>query len=136
MGVLAGSNASEDAQGEGEGGDEAGAVSGVDIVLNHQLVETGFGDKRLHRILEGLHEESPQILGRERSCRRNRRIQDKHQRGHERTYGQLKDLQFFSGESMDPDAMIAMCEYKDVDGNGVERPVFMFFKHGLEEEKV
>ena len=41
-----------------------------------------------------------------------------------------------SGESMDPDAMIAMCEYKDVDGNGVERPVFMFFKHGLEEEKV
>merc|ERR1712008_325206 len=28
--------------------------------------------------------------------------------------GSFKDLQFFSGESMDPDAMIAMCEYKDV----------------------
>ena len=42
---MAGSNASEDAQGE-DGGDEAGSVSGVDIVLNHQLVETGFGDKK------------------------------------------------------------------------------------------
>ena len=43
---MAGSNASEDAQGDGDGADEAGAVSGVDIVLNHQLVETGFGDKK------------------------------------------------------------------------------------------
>ena len=34
---------------------------------------------------------------------------------------------------MDPDAMIAMCEYKEVDG--VERPCLYFFKHGLEEEK-
>ena len=35
---------------------------------------------------------------------------------------------------MDPDAMIAMVEYKDIDGKG-EKPVLMFFKHGLEEEK-
>ena len=39
-----------------------------------------------------------------------------------------------SGESMDPDAMICMCEYKDIDGKG-EKPILMFFKHGLEEEK-
>merc|ERR1712173_341638 len=37
--------------------------------------------------------------------------------------GRFKDLQFFTGESMDPDAMIAMCEYKDV--NGEERPVLI-----------
>ena len=36
---------------------------------------------------------------------------------------------------MDPDAMIIMCEYKDINGDGNERPVLMFFKHGLEEEK-
>merc|ERR1712117_583468 len=47
--------------------------------------------------------------------------------------GSFKDLQFFTGESMDAEAMIAMCLYKDV--NGEERPVLMFFKHGLEEEK-
>ena len=40
---------------------------------------------------------------------------------------------FLSGESMDPDAMICMLEYKNVDGE--ERPVLMFFKHGLEEIK-
>ena len=34
---------------------------------------------------------------------------------------------------MDPDAMICMLEYKNVDGE--ERPVLMFFKHGLEEIK-
>lgn len=45
----------------------------------------------------------------------------------------FKDLQFFTGESMDCDGMVAMCEYRDIDGEMV--PVFMFFKHGLEEEK-
>ena len=44
--VLAGANASEDAQGEDDGGDDSTAVSGIDVVLNHQLVETGFGDKK------------------------------------------------------------------------------------------
>ena len=34
---------------------------------------------------------------------------------------------------MDAEAMIAMCLYKDV--NGEEPLVLMFFKHGLEEEK-
>ena len=39
----------------------------------------------------------------------------------------------FLGESMDPKAMIVLIDYKEV--NGEERPVVMFFKHGLEEEK-
>lgn len=47
--------------------------------------------------------------------------------------GRFKDLQFFTGESMDCDGMVAMCEYRDIDGT--QQPVFMFFKHGLEEEK-
>lgn len=47
--------------------------------------------------------------------------------------GKFKDLQFFTGESMDVDGMVAICEYRDIDG--VSTPVFSFFKHGLEEEK-
>lgn len=35
---------------------------------------------------------------------------------------------------MDPDAMICMVEYKEWKDQG-ERPILMFFKHGLEEEK-
>ncbi len=47
--------------------------------------------------------------------------------------GKFKDLQFFTGESMDPDAMIVLCDYREVDGTEV--PVLTFFKHGLDEEK-
>lgn len=47
--------------------------------------------------------------------------------------GRFKDLQFFTGESMDCDGMIAMLEYRDIDG--VSTPILMCFKHGLEEEK-
>jgi len=39
----------------------------------------------------------------------------------------------YIGESMDIDGMVAMLEYRDMDGDSV--PVLMCFKHGLEEEK-
>lgn len=47
--------------------------------------------------------------------------------------GRFKELQFLTGESMDIDGMVALLEYREIDGNSV--PVLMFFKHGLEEEK-
>lgn len=133
--VLAGANASEDAQGEDDGGDDSTAVSGIDVVLNHQLVETGFGDKKgftaylkayMKKVLKYLEENDRAAEIEEFKANINGVMKD--------LMGRFKDLQFFSGESMDPDAMIAMCEYKDIDGKG-ERPVLMFFKHGLEEEK-
>lgn len=45
----------------------------------------------------------------------------------------FKELQFFTGESMDIDGLVALMEYRDIDGQSV--PVLMFFKHGLDEEK-
>ena len=45
-----------------------------------------------------------------------------------------QELQFFTGESMNPDGMIAILDYKEFDG--VERPVFYFPKYGLLEEKL
>lgn len=47
--------------------------------------------------------------------------------------GRFKELQFFTGESMDCDGMIALLEYREIDGDSV--PILMCFKHGLEEEK-
>ena len=43
------------------------------------------------------------------------------------------DILILTGESMNPDAMILMVEYRDVDGE--ERPIIMGFKHGLREVK-
>merc|ERR1712187_538103 len=95
--VLEGANASAE---EADEGTDSNSVSGIDVVLNHRLVEDF--KKNISAAMKDL-------------------------------LGRFKDLQFFNGESMDPDAMICMVEYKEVDGS--ERPVLMFFKHGLEEEK-
>jgi hypothetical protein len=47
--------------------------------------------------------------------------------------GRFKELQFFTGESMDCDGMVCMMEYRDIGSDQV--PILMFFKHGLLEEK-
>ena len=41
-----------------------------------------------------------------------------------------------SGESTNPDGMIGLLEYREKEDGSGEVPVMMFFKHGLEEEKV
>ena len=47
----------------------------------------------------------------------------------------LDDVQFYMGESYNPDGMIALLEYRDKPDGGQEA-YMMFFKHGLESEKV
>merc|ERR1712212_1206874 len=111
---LEGSNASAEG-GDDEGGD-ASTVSGVDLVLNHRLTETGFGSKKDYMVYlkdymkNNINKVMKELLGK------------------------FKDLQFFTGESMDADAMILIMDYKEYKGE--ERPHLLAFKHGLEEEKV
>jgi hypothetical protein len=115
-----------------EGTDEA-VESGVDIVLNHRLCETGFADKKqftvylkdyMKKVVAKLEEKSPDQVD---IFKKN--INDVMKD----ILGRFKDLQFFTGESMDAEGMIAMMEYRDVDG--VSTPILMCFKHGLDEEK-
>jgi len=129
--VLEGSNAS--AEEADEGTDEA-MESGVDLVLNQRLVETGFGKKAdymtylkdyMKRVVTYL--ETNNKADQVESFKKNINGVMKG------LLGRFSDLQFFTGETMDPKAMIILVEYKEV--NGEERPVVMFFKHGLEEEK-
>jgi len=114
-----------------EATDEA-VESGVDIVLNHRLVETSFDKKGymaylkdyMKKIVEKLTENNPDQLDVFKT-NMNKVMKE--------LLGRFKDLQFFTGESMDPDGMVALMEYKDVDGINI--PVLYAFKHGLEEEK-
>lgn len=115
-----------------EGTDDA-VESGVDIVLNHRLCETGFGDKKqftvylkdyMKKVLAKLEEKTPDQVDVFKT-NINTVMKD--------ILGRFKDLQFFTGESMDADGMIAMMEYRDIDG--VSTPILMCFKHGLDEEK-
>lgn len=46
--------------------------------------------------------------------------------------GSFSDWEFFTGESMDPDAMVVMLNYRE-DGN---TPFVAIWKHGVSEEKI
>merc|ERR1712227_1096217 len=130
---LEGANASAEGA-DGDEGGEATSVSGVDIILNHRLTETGFGSKKDFTVY--LKDYMKKVVKYLEDNNRSGEVDDfkKNINGVMKDLlGSFKDLQFFTGESMDAEAMIAMCLYKDV--NGEERPVLMFFKHGLEEEK-
>jgi hypothetical protein len=119
---------------EADEGTDANVETGVDIVLNHRLQESyAFGDKKsftlylkdyMKKVLGKLEENSPDQVEVFKT-NLNKVMKD--------ILGRFKDLQFFTGSSMDCDGMVAMCEYRDI--SGVSTPVFMFFKHGLEEEK-
>merc|ERR1711988_412667 len=102
-------------------------VSGVDIILNHRLTETGFGSKKdyMKKVVKYLEENDR--AGEVATFKTNI---NKVMVG---LLGKFKDLQFFTGESMDAEAMILMLDYREVDGE--EKPVLIAFKHGISEEK-
>merc|ERR1712123_403531 len=125
--VLAGSNASA------EEADEA-TESGVDLILNHRLTETGFGKKADY--MTYLKDYMKKVVKYLTDNNKTEQVEEfkKNINGVVKgLLGKFSDLQFFTGESMDPNGMIVLVEYKEV--NGEEKPVVMFFKHGLEEEK-
>uniref|UniRef100_V5GLG8 Translationally-controlled tumor protein homolog n=1 Tax=Anoplophora glabripennis TaxID=217634 RepID=V5GLG8_ANOGL len=129
--LLEGSNPSAE---EADEGTDAAVESGVDIVLNHRLCETyAFGDKKsytaylkdyMKKLVAKLEEKSPDQVNVFKT-NMNKVMKD--------ILGRFKELQFFTGESMDIDGMVGLMEYRDIDGESV--PVMMFFKHGLDEEK-
>merc|ERR1712072_186873 len=128
---LAGSNASAE---EADEGTDSASESGVDIILNHRLVETGFGSKKDYTVY--LKDYMKKVIAYLEENDMKDQV-DGFKKNIQAVMGYLlkkfKDLQFFTGESMNPDAMILMVEYRDVDGE--ERPIIMGFKHGLREVK-
>merc|ERR1712212_77513 len=115
-------------------GTDSNTRSGIDVVLYMRLQETSFGAKKEYLLylkdyiksLKTKLEDTPQAS----NASKLPAIQ--------KPLGLLlknfKDLQFFAGESMNPDGMIAILDYKEIDGE--ERPVIYFPKYGLEEEKL
>merc|ERR1712240_812989 len=128
---LEGANASAE---EFDEGTDSCTQSGVDVILNHRLVETGFGSKNDYMVY--LKDYIKKVV---------KYLEDNNRGGEVDGFkkningvmkgllGKFKELQFYQGESMDPSAMICILDYKEVDGE--ERPTLMAFKHGLDEEK-
>lgn len=129
--LLDGANPSaEDAD---EGTDD-NVESGVDIVLNHRLQESfAFPDKKsytlylkdyMKRLIPKLEQDCPDQVEVFKT-NINKVMKD--------VLSRFKDLQFFTGESMEIEGLVGLMEYRDI--NGESTPVMMFFKHGLDEEK-
>merc|ERR1711994_710347 len=128
---LEGSNASAE---EADEGVESSAESGVDVVLNHRLVETGFGSKKDYAVyLKDYMKKVVKYLEDNNRSGEVDQFKNNINKVMKDLLGKFKDLQFFTGESMEAEAMILIMDYKDYEGE--ERPVIMAFKHGLEEEK-
>merc|ERR1712002_1183242 len=110
------------------------AAEGCDVVLHQRLQETQFGSKKdylaymkeyMKNLTKKLNEE-----GKTESVAKLKSIQGPLVE----ILKNFKDLQFFTGESQDPDGMVVLLDYKEVDGE--EKPVLYFPMYGLEELKL
>lgn len=129
--VLAGANASAE---EADEGTDEGTTSGIDVILNHNLVPTQFADKKAYaaelktyvkKIMGHLKEigKEDDLVDFKAACAKLGVLEK----------GKFKDYEFYMGESMTGEGMVVLLKYEEVDGE--EKPIFMFFKHGLIEEK-
>ncbi|XP_045143092.1 translationally-controlled tumor protein-like [Echinops telfairi] len=125
---LIGGNAS--AEGPEGDGPESTVVTGVDIVMNHHLQETSFTKEAYKRYIKDymksikgkLEERKPERV---QPFMTGAAEQIKH------ILANFKKYQFFLGENMNPDGMVALLDYRE--GGGT--PYMIFFKDGLEMEK-
>uniref|UniRef100_A0A2K5S353 Translationally-controlled tumor protein n=1 Tax=Cebus imitator TaxID=2715852 RepID=A0A2K5S353_CEBIM len=114
---LIGGNAS--AEGPEGKGTESTVITSVDIVMNHHLQETSFTKEATRSKLEEQRPERVKLF------MTGAAEQIKH------ILANCKNYQFFIGENMNPDGMVALLDYRE---DGVT-PYMIFFKDGLEMEK-
>ncbi|XP_028846628.1 translationally-controlled tumor protein homolog [Denticeps clupeoides] len=126
-GSLIGANASAEAQ---EEGCESSTVSGVDIVLNHKLQETVFTKETYKSYIKDYMKAIKATLE-QNNPDRVKPFMSGAQEEVKKIIGNLKSYQFFTGESMNPDGMVALLDYRE-DGC---TPFMIFFKDGLTIEK-
>lgn len=132
--VLEGSNPSAEGEDADDGADPT-VQSGLDLVLDQRLVETGFSKSDYKNYLKtytkSLQEKWKEL---EWSDEKINDAKAKLTEAAKRVLKKLDDVQFFLGESSNPDGMVGLLEYRE--GDDGEVPIMMFFKHGLDEEKV
>lgn len=129
--VNIGANAS--AEGGEEELEEGATTSGVDVTLDNRLTETNFDKKTylttikgyMKSILKKLEVDEPERcdIFKTNAAKFIKEITAK---------DRFKELQFFTGESMNPDGLVCLLEWRE-DG---AVPVMMFLKDGVIGEKV
>lgn len=122
-----GGNAS--AEGGGEEGADSASKQGVDIVLSNRLVEFTQNKKDYMAHIKEYMKEVKAKLEADNSPDKDI-FQKNVQEFVKEVLGNFKEYQFFCGESMKPEGMLALMKWDE------ETPYMYFFKHGIEAEKV
>nr|XP_038936280.1 translationally-controlled tumor protein-like isoform X2 [Rattus norvegicus] len=125
---LIGGNAP--AEGPEGGRTESTVVTGVDIVLNHHLQETSFTKEAYKKYIKDYMKSLKGKLE-EQKPERVKPFMTGAAEKIKRILANFNNYQFFIGENMNPDGMVALLEYPE---DGVT-PFMIFFKDGLEMEK-
>jgi hypothetical protein len=132
--VLDGANPSAEGEDGDDGGCDESVESGLDLVLNQKLQPTSFTKADYKNYLK-TYTKSLQEKWKEMGLS-DAELEDyknKFTAAAKKVLPKLDDVEYFVGESCNPDGMVALLEYRD--GPNGEVPVMMFFKHGLEREK-
>jgi len=127
--ALIGGNASADGADADAGADDA-AVTGINVVMTHSLVETAFTKKDfktfmkdfLKKTVAHLEAENPErVAGFKKGAQEAMKV----------IMESFKDWVMYTGESMDPEGSLVFGNYRE---DGIT-PYFWYFKDALIEEK-
>ncbi|KAJ4376531.1 hypothetical protein N0V86_006644 [Didymella sp. IMI 355093] len=125
-----GANASAE---EAEEGADDQAETKIDVVYSFRLNETGFDKKGYLTYLKGYMKAVKNKLQEKGASADEITAFEKGAAGYaKKIVANFKDYEFFTGESMNPDGMIVLLNYRE---DGVT-PYVTVWKHGLSEMKV
>ncbi|XP_038576158.1 translationally-controlled tumor protein homolog [Micropterus salmoides] len=124
---LISANASAEEVSEGT---DSASISGVDIVLNHKLQETAFDKKQYMTYMKEYVKAIKAKLQEDNPERVDGFVADVTPEV-KKILANIKNYQFFTGESMNPEGMVGLLDYRE---DGIT-PYMLFFKDGLLVEK-
>ncbi|KAM9804922.1 translationally-controlled tumor protein homolog [Neosynchiropus ocellatus] len=122
-------NASADADAS-EDTPEVMTVTGVDIVLNHKLVEVPFTKDQYKEYLKKYMKDIKGRLAESNPCRVDCFTKTAAQEV-KTLLKKFDNFQFYTGEKMDVNGAVGLLDYRECD----DVPIMIFFKDGLELEK-
>ncbi|KAF2120191.1 microtubule/calcium-binding protein [Lophiotrema nucula] len=118
---------------EQEEGTEDTSQQVIDVVYSFRLNETGFDKKSYLTHLKGYMKSVKAKLQEKGASEDEIKAFEKGAAGYaKKITTNFKDYEFLIGESMDPDGMVVLLNYRE---DGVT-PFVTIWKHGLKEEKV
>lgn len=124
--VDTGANASAEGADEDEGVDSS-SKRVVDIIDANRLQETGYDKKGFKVYVKGWVKQVTELLPEDKAAE----FKAKAPGAIQFLLDKIKDLQFFTGEEMNPEGTMAYAYYKE----GAENPTFLFPVYSLDEMK-